>query len=111
MNNNGGDYIDYLNHIISENYANYWKFEIERGSTPADHYKADKFISVLSLLEEIRTFYIENVKHDKNYDGLSDLLDLVYEKITQYDVNCIESFTLNMVVLGVLELLKSQQVP
>ncbi len=111
MNNSGGNYIDYLNHIISENYANYWKFEIERGSTPADHYKADKFISVLNLLEEVKAFYILNVQYDTNYDGLGLLLDFVYGKSSQYDVNCIEFFTLNMIVLSVIELLKSQQVP
>lgn len=110
MNNSGGDYIDYLNHIISENYANYWKFEIERGNTPADHYKADKFISVLNLLEDVKTFYIDNVKYDTNYTGLSILLDFVYEKSSQYDVNCIEFFTLNMIVLSIIELLKSHQI-
>lgn len=110
MIKSGGDYIDYLNFLISEHYSNYWKFEIERNSTPADHYKADSYMSVISLLEECRVFFINNVKNDYDYDNLNDYLDFIHSKSLNYSTDSVEFFAINMLILSIIELLKGQQI-
>lgn len=107
MTNSGGNYIDYLNFMISEQYTLYWKFEVERGNTPADHYKADCYISVINVLEECRDFFLNNVKTETNSDGLINFLDFLYDKSVSYSLDSLEFFALNLIILSVSNLLQS----
>lgn len=105
MNNSGGNYIDYLNFMISEQYARYWKFEVERSNTPADHYKADCYISVINVLEECRDFFLDTVKNESNYYGLNQFLNFLYDKSINYSTDSLEFFALNLIILSISNLL------
>jgi len=102
--------MDYLNFVISEHYSNYWKFEIERNSTPVDYYKADSHLAVITLLEECRAFFINNVKNDFDYDNLNNYLDFIHNKSLDYSTESVEFFAINMLILSIIELLKGQQI-
>lgn len=111
MTTNWGNYLDYLNFMISENYANYWKFELERDNTPVHQYKADRFLAVADLLEDFKVKYLDVVKTDDNYDGLLEFIEYVSIKSDSFETTSIEFFTINLIILSLIELFQRKQVP
>ena len=94
------DYLDYLDILISDNYANYWKFEIERNDTPSDQYKADTYLSVISNLEKVKTFYVENVEGFVCDESINKYKEYIYSLHNEYDIFSIQSMTLDIIILS-----------
>lgn len=108
MIKNSEHYIDYLDSLISDNYANYWKFEIERNDSLVDQYKANSYQSIIVVLENIKTFYVKNVEGLFTYESFQLFKKFLLTESEKYEIFSVEYYTINIILITVINLIEGK---
>lgn len=101
-------HLDYLTNVLGLNYYDFWQFELVRDSIPVHHYKSDKIMSVISIIEQCIEIYTINVTPDNYYDGYDKYVQYIDKKILEYEVNTPEFFLLHLITLDIVNSLQSE---